>query len=220
MSNNYNMSDTGISVEVDVFGDCSISSSDFTENFEAYEKDVYFYTEWGQYEPKNVKEIIYKQTLKRDLVEFFLEDEDTLYSWTKTEIRAMSKDTLIDLANEVLDEMGLEEADVFAGSHGWTIELDNYEWVTTRGYSQGDYAQVLVLTELMDENISGTIDNLFWDTPITAKVDLNGEEFFLELKDCYHYDRDEAIKAVEEMFTPEQGAVIVGLLPDVAEYIG
>ncbi len=35
----------------------------------------------------------------------------------------------------------------------------------------------------------------------------------------YVYDRDEMVKEVEKTFAPEQTAEIVGLLPDVPDYI-
>ncbi len=62
------------------------------------------------------------------------------------------------------------------------------EVIETRGYSQGDYAQVIIPVkelakvwgrpeEKVMDGMQTEIDHLFWDAPIYARVEINGEEF-------------------------------------------
>lgn len=58
----------------------------------------------------------------------------------------------------------------------------NYTLMTTRGYSQGDYAQILINhneylkvigTEFKEENYQGYFNNLFWDAPIFGTINIS-----------------------------------------------
>jgi hypothetical protein len=83
--------------------------------------------------------------------------------------------------------------------------------ITTTGYCQGDHAIVLVNIAAY-EKLSGrkfdakavaslqtTIDHLFWDSPIHARLSFNLEEIFLDemLSDPYRWEPDEIKKGLK-----------------------
>jgi len=226
-NNNYDMSSTGVSIEVSIGYDTDMSAHDWQENFaevvpSGYRKSgVYQYIQWGNYETlseREFKEIDSNATLKRDLLQVVLDEDYTFY--TKTELRQMSKDELIDLIQDsILDDYDLEEAMEWASGQNIALIIDNYEIITTRGYSQGDYAEVIVPDD--GNNYSVEIGHYFWDAPIYARVTVDGEEYYIdENMECrYEWDKDEAIAIVQKWDISDGAkAQICEMLPEEPSY--
>ena len=71
------------------------------------------------------------------------------------------------------------------------VIADNIK-ITTKGYSQGDYARVYIPKELKDnKGIQQTIDHLFWDSPVYGIIKINDEEIYVDelLSDVYEWNK-------------------------------
>jgi len=105
----------------------------------------------------------------------------------------------------------------------------NFDIVISRGYSQGDYKEVIVPHKFWDivgikkpdctqSNLGGYIDNLLWDCPVYCRFTVNDEEYYIdsELKNNYNWDKSEALeiaaKLITKDFTSEQQAIIMDFL--------
>lgn len=78
--------------------------------------------------------------------------------------------------------------------------LKNYlkqevEVYTTKGYSQGDAEDVILIGEdANDANLHDYIDHLFWDWPIYCRLTIDEVEYYYSGEDDYTYDKDEYIE--------------------------
>ena len=212
--NNFDKSSTGIDIEVSVYADGFISQTDWSDNFKEVvggnggTTGIYFYTDWGQneaLEEGELKAVDSKNTLKKSLLDWALNEDDWNY-YTKTDLRAMCKDELIELFEDYLAYMDLEEANDYASEQNVTLILDSYEIISTRGYSQGDYAEVVISNELADDAATQeAINHLFWDAPISYQISVDDDEdigyVVDENVDClYDYDADEVMEILTKHF--------------------
>lgn len=227
--NNFDKSSTGIDIELNISYDTFMSQIDWNESFNEVVSSgyrtsgIYQYTEYGDIEKMNEGDYkaIHPQTLRRDILNWILEYDDWNY-WSRTELRAMKKDELIELIQDnVLNEYDLEEAQEEANNRNVMIVLDDYEVIKTRGYSQGDYAEVIIPNKYVGD-VEKHIDHLFWDAPISARGEVNGEDFYIDehMKDRYEWDIDEAKKIVATKFDFDQDVIdaICEMLPESPSY--
>ena len=225
--NNFDRSSTGINIEVSVYADTFISQADWKDNFSEVAKGIYFYTDWSQnvaLDESELKSVDYKNTLKKSLLEWALLQDDWNY-YTKTELRSLNKDELIGLFEEYMQYMDLEEAGDFASEQNVTLILDGYEIISTRGYSQGDYAEIVIPNGL--EGIQQTIDHLFWDAPISYSIEVGDDAdvgyVVSEAVEClYEYDADVVMDILRKHFYEDKDRdyildTIEQLLPEYAE---
>jgi len=101
--------------------------------------------------------------------------------------------------------------------------------VVSKGYSQGDYKEVVVLHELWEcigvkkpdyvqAELGSHIDSLLWDCPIVCHFTVSGVEYCVdqELKNAYNWDKDEALeiakKLIKEDFTGDEKGIILEFL--------
>lgn len=108
----------------------------------------------------------------------------------------------------------------------------NYNIVSIRGHSQGDYAEVLYIIEpdntpmTADENETAEyFRQQFYDSPVYGCANINGEEYFLHeyLHDIYDWDKDGFINNFSEHhkdnIPPEALNQFFEMLPDTLDYI-
>ncbi len=104
--------------------------------------------------------------------------------WTIDEAEKYSKD---DLRQEIIDQLDFN--DLYNKNENYINGLiieNKFIAYETRGYSQGDYAKVIVLKDDNFTNIQKYIDQIFWDTPIWGRVEIfhdNGHDFTFELNE-------------------------------------
>lgn len=110
-------------------------------------------------------------------------------------------------------------------------DQDNYnksKTVSIRGYSQGDYAEIIIPTNLGFKrgfDFKSYFTNLFYDAPIYAKLDIDDNEFCFDeyLTDQYRYDKDEFLAIAEKHIKHNKKAVIIewltANLPENLEYV-
>lgn len=135
-------------------------------------------------------------------------------------LKSLKKSELIELAKELdyYDESEkLTKADLIDGLE--SVDIKNrfidvceiireypseYDFVVTRGYSQGDVCVVLFKKD--NKPSREFIGNLFWDCPVYAHLSIDGEDFHLGecLEDAYIYDREKLLEKIK---------------PDLSEYV-
>ena len=114
--------------------------------------------------------------------------------------------------------------------------------LTTTGYSQGDYAEVIIPREVLIElghtdptqeiadSFQEHINHLFWDAPLFCKLEINDEdEFYFTdyMEDTYDYDKGQMLDIADEHLLPkwpEEAREIIRSfleenLPEYPEYI-
>ena len=114
-------------------------------------------------------------------------------------------------------------------------ELDitsRFTIINTTGHCQGDFATVIVNTakyeKMTGRELEGTtlqslktdIDNLFWNQPVYARLEIDGEETSLEefLSDSYRWNPSEIIQGLKDL--PKKTLELIKeLIPSEPEYV-
>lgn len=200
--NNFNESSTGINIEGTFFYDIDLSQREFDENFELLSESNFIYNPYGQIDTRVSFTV---KASKQTLVEYLNEVEGD-FDWIKE-----SKSDLLDEVINQNDIDLLNYNEVKATLEDYNIELipnTEIKSIVTKGYSQGDYAEVFYLPERLKElwgndvnesEFQKEIDHLFWDAPIYGNVNINDTEFDYEL-DPYEWEREKFIGEVIEYF--------------------
>ncbi len=82
----------------------------------------------------------------------------------------------------------------------------------TRGYSQGDWAKVFInipsyekvigkpFDDVVKTNLKKHIDNLFWDSPVSARLDTGDDDIHLDqyLSNIYKWDKNEILANIKD----------------------
>ena len=212
--NNFDKSSTGIDIEFSGYYSGDRASCDFEESLEVVQHESYrvssvlYYRNYGNVD--GYKEIGFHVVgTKPQLVEYLMyhyahETKTGYMKWTKDDLLDAVEDALYDERslinyreeNKNLVEYGLE-----------IVPSKKLEWVESRGYSQGDYAEIVYCPEdlksawgceVNESELRKEFNHLLWDAPISATLTINGEEyqyFDFDL-DEYEWQRDEFIAAV------------------------
>lgn len=227
--NNFDNSSTGTNIEFAGYFDCYQSQTDFTDSIETIQHSSYsktsiqFYNPHGQIE----KDLDIKvKALKTDLYKFVEKycRDDIDRTWLKSDLNEIVIDFLTDellTYKYDLDELSSDFDDIEISF------VNDIDILTTRGYSQGDYALVLVdrtqLTKLWGkytDNVQECIDHLFWDAPVWARLTINEDEYHYndegDLKQ-FEWQRDEFIKLVSKS-SGVPASVLEDLVPQELSY--
>ena len=212
--NNYDMNSSGIIIEATITEDADTSQYIWRENFIAVQDDVFQYIDYG-----NVKGF---DTIC-DLIEVTEDNIVTLLDalvkegWSLADFeRDYEISTLVETLLEDFQLQDYEEAIDLLNQYGVSFNK-NYKVIYTRGYNQGDYAEVLIpikqlrecwgtSDDIKDEDLVSTeyIDQLFWECPIAIRINVNGEEYIDDLDGQYDYynkyDKSNLIDRVVDYF--------------------
>lgn len=218
-TNNYDMSSSGLNIELTCFRDCALAQSEFSDSF-TYIKQYkqYVFSHYGNVDVSNFEKtfkvnctarglfIRYHQFANnsdprylRDLIRELAQYDDI------QPIRHCTKEVMLNaIRNHCYDHQVYIE---FLSKH---FEPDYFE-VVTRGYSQGDYARVIIpnsvltecgmdITEDNADKFEPDIHHLFWDAPLYCRITLDGDEHDLTeyLPNLYDYDKEDFIKLIDE----------------------
>ena len=203
--NNFDTSSTGTNIEFSGRRDTDLSHWEFKDNFEVLkwgrsEAELIFFTDYGQIEaPEKIGDVFY---IKKDITKKRLLDFSFYESGTRQEI-----------IDDILDR-SIEDYNDFKPI--LTIK-NNFEFVATRGYCQGDVADVLINK---DFNISQEdIDHLFWDSPINATITINKRDY-----EYWDYELDDYVWQREEfaeLVARDSGVdkqTLLAILPEHLDY--
>lgn len=251
--NNYDQSSTGHDIELTVMLDGDMARIEWDDNFielpgqsRAYgSTGRYWYTDCGQLEaPGGVADCIDWTLATADncrswLVERYCTGEyGESVEWLDEGARLayegadcidwieLARDTInggnafsYDEGVSIQDAVGNDFAEL--GGY-FTVK---YSVAKIKGHCQGDYAEVLydpaIWTGEFDP--SNYFENLFYDAPVFARVEVNGHEYYIDerMADPYRWDKLEAEKIVRGLELPDSVKDwIIGELPQYPKYVG
>ena len=174
MTNNVTENGNGSSVEIEFYYDRDMGQHDFDENLKRIDGNRFFYIDFGNLKPVELEEMyIVTDKTREAVIEEILDQTDG-------EIEKLSKKELDKMTNKELKEefVGWIDYDCDSDDESF-FEFDsiNFGMIETRGYSQGDYAEVYFKKEDKEKGIyepkKEDIDHLFWDSPLffSATID-------------------------------------------------
>jgi len=246
LQNNYDTSSSGLDLEVNIFLDTDMSQINFDENItENKYLGKYIYTDFG-----NLAYHLKKKWGHGDMVGIYdLIDLDDLYTFEGGrgdklklikflvseygEYYSDLKDLEITEIIESIFDNGLNEIDNIISNSGISYKK-LYEIIPITGYSQGDRDEVIILTEFLKElwgidkidldSTSVDITHYFYDSPIHARCEINGEEYISEKFDGQYieFDKGEFIEEVVSQFKGDKTllkAELEKITPNTLEYI-
>ena len=170
-------------VEITIEYDYNLSSINFQEEMKQmkFEREgLWQYTSNGEIELIDRLEDLF--TIKNDNRKFLIK----WLEWTENEAENYSKD---ELRQEIIDQLNFE--DLYDENNQYLDGLiikRKFHTIITKGYSQGDYAKVIIPTKQLRE-LWGTPDttkdedlvskeyigNLFWDSPLWGRIEIMPE---------------------------------------------
>lgn len=204
--NNFDLSSNGVSIELDVCFDCDLARFWFDETFCVLQHSGY-----------RQNSILVYGAHFADVSDFDISDKEN-YNLKKTTVKKLRKYLRDELGYEYRDLMDMRKDDLLSELHSYCPEdfadtlvgeLDatpNFATVESRGYSQGDYSEVIIpasvlsefpnqTLETIGEFLSDEIDRLLWDAPIRCNVSVDEVDVTLShlLPDCYDWDKQTSI---------------------------
>ena len=140
-----------------------------------------------------------------DWIEERSEDEDDdgggAYSWLLDLLPEPAEKAITDKAKSMTDMPEWKDLWIAMANDNGGIKLkDGWSMFHSRGYSKGDYCTVVGKSEYIDNPGTQTaIEHMLWDAPVYCRVEVDGEEYFIdeEMNDRYDYDKDEAIEILK-----------------------
>ncbi len=208
MTNNYTVNGNGkTSIELDCnyFGD----NYDFSENFHSIKDDLLLYINFGNYnfndfskndlwiiekgKEEEARKFIFKETVGNFDKEVYKKE---LAKMNRTELKE-------ELINELVDYFDLEDL-------GFTAKNPDFKTIESRGYSQGDYREIIIPekalleiwgSEKIDyENLKKELNNYLWDSPVcgTLAIDNDRIELCDILSSVYNLDVDDIKREILE----------------------
>lgn len=244
--NNFDQSSSGINLELSCYYDSDLSIRWFEESLSNlyYDGGSFLNTDY-----RNVNCWLYHngttatdfdltdldnyQFTKKDLFKLvnawdYEEAKDLAQSWYD---KSLSKLTKAELSELLTDNVYEHDKIDFYTEY---LQLKAFV-VSSRGYCQGDYVEVVIPFNVLDDlgvnykakgfNIDrwlgDSLDHLFWDSPIYCRLNINdnidNELYLDELLDClYAWDKDLIINRLKEQkesllkgFTNEQQLYII-----------
>lgn len=213
MVNNFDLSSTGTNIEAVAYWDTDISQYEFKENFEILQHSGYrtstvaYYIDNGNVKGADDIEFTIegdRSEKERFYLYFISGDSEGLKYWTDDELN----ESILDAYGERVSVLNMEDFEnVMLKDFKLTLKASkNIEKLVTRGHSQGDYATVYFCrddlaqaggNEAKDDDLQDIFDHLFWDAPIYARINVNGEDYHYE-GDRYEFEREAFLKQVAE----------------------
>ena len=199
MANNFNCNSRGLAIELFVQYDNDQSQQMFDENFTHIKDNIYWYDTWNSIQSPDSFSDLYEIIEPNKEISYEILINNFNYDLEELEEDNWEKDRIWE---EVIDNYSFpENLDYF-------IEMINdyhithtalYEVVYSRGYSQGDYAEIFVPIELREvygladdvdlvDNVKEDIDHFLWDSPLYCRITINDREYYSETFDgSYEY---------------------------------
>lgn len=201
--NNFDQSSSGVNLDLSCFRDVGLSTMYFEDEFSNI-----WYNQISLLEDRywNVNLFLFHGT---EIKEYDLLDLDNydLNSGTKADLVGYFignvSDCIIDIAtfkkllkSEMIEDLMTNlyyEADQIKFLR--SVFNSKYDVVSTRGYSQGDYVEIVIPQTLSFKPSYEYLSNLCWDCPITCRLAIDDEDFYLDehLDNIYAWDKDKAM---------------------------
>jgi hypothetical protein len=233
--NNYNVNSEGPSIELSCSYDCDLSRIYFEENFKIIQHNGYrthtkaYYIDCGNVPDDD--SIIFSVKGEKSAKVKYIADQGC---FEPSEIETWDDDTIeseiIGYLSErpsVVNYQNMNENDLDKTG----LELSpskNLIWISVRGYSQGDYAEIAYCPDDLkkawgnvpkENDLRKEFTRLFYDAPIWACFEINGEEYRYDeyMDDSYEWDREKFASIVSEKSGIDRD-VLLDFLPDYPDY--
>lgn len=229
--NNFDMSSAGVNLELVCYRDNDMAYMDFTDCFLKDEHaltdyrsdDVYHYVDYGNIGTIDPSSLDAYSYTKADLLSIFSSDEAMKEECAYYNDKPFSKCTKAELVDYLESELPSDESYELYSKH----LSPRFDVVKIRGYSQGDYAEIVVpdtyweligveKTEAAIADLRKHLKNLFYDAPIRCVLAIDGEELYLDeyIEDIYRYDADEVLEIASDVIKHDKKAYIIEWLAD------
>ena len=178
MRNNFTENGNGSSVEIEFYYDRDMGQHDFDENLKRIDGNRFFYIDFGNLKPVELEEMYIVTDETREEMIKLLKEEN---KYSDEEYKSIDKMTNEELKNEFVMT---ENDNYFDCDSEDLFEFDsiNFGMIETRGYSQGDYAEVYFKKEDKEKGIyepkKEDIDHLFWDSPLFFSATIDETKVF------------------------------------------
>lgn len=232
LKTNYDTSKTGIDVELSIFFDNDASNDRFDDDLVRF-KDTsnsynatsrFYYIGDGSEAPDYVSECLdLSAVTSKQARQYVLDQTVGEYLTIKEAIRDCKDDfdgDWMDALITLLDETNIGEA-MRDGMPD--IGIDKYLVVSASGHSQGDYSEIMCKLDAFKDDCSASeyFSNIIYNSPIYARLLIDGEDYYLdeELNDCYTYDKDELTNIINSLdITDEAKSIAIEMLPEYPDY--
>lgn len=223
--NNFDTSSTGTNIEVIGGYSNDLSQMYLDNNFERLLDGSLYYMDWCNVEESC--EVTFSIKANKLSLAKLLAD---YYGNSISFYMRQTKDEILSDAEDILDEfMTITDYRDFNKDNSDIKIIPNKEliWIESRGYSQGDYAEIVYScddlkdcwgVDVDERELSKTIDNLLWGAPIDLIVIIDGDEYdYGDTGDTYEYQREMFIDVIAK----ESGVkrdVLENIIPEELEY--
>lgn len=215
MANNYNMSSSGYNVQFTASYDTDLSSMYFNENFVIDKQEWSLCYTGCDYSADNFIITVKETDANRALLMDPHDDTPELF--------------FDDLISDFNYDNGLKSIhDKLSEYTRAGLDYDcNFVVMISSGYSQGDRRAVYILKDQAEYVTRDYIDNLLWDAPIYARVEINGGEVLREDEilgdDFYQWDADAVLNRIEtalikQNYSADCIAEVTSLIPKTLDY--
>lgn len=221
--NNFDQSSSGVNLELNISFDADRANRDFEDSF--------YVLQYNSYRQNSV--LVFNQFGNFDVTGFDIDDSENYdpKSYTVKELKRI----LLEDGYHFKDVMNMRKCDMIQELSGNEVFQDflkenakpKFLVMESRGYSQGDYSQIIIPCEVLEsykdqtleqiENVlQDVIDHLLWDQPLYARLTIDDEEFYIDehLKDEYQYDQDEIKQVLIDHLEHEQKEYIIDWVVD------
>jgi len=228
--NNFDCSTSDVSLDLSCHFDVSMAQIYFEENFTRctdlnggsllndryYNVDLFIFTggnniggfDLADKDFYHIKRVTNKQILKSIIDQFYgeaLEDlkDDSMHYFSKYPYQ-LNKYELLELIENAYNE----DYQVFLNN---TFDK-KFEVIAIRGYSQGDYAEIIFTEELIKEYnfkdkekflsmMGDHFTNLFYDQPLYCRLEVDDQEYYLDnfQADQYTWDKDTVLEQASKV---------------------
>jgi len=243
--NNFDKSSTGLNVEVNICNDLSLAQINFNENIEEFEDGYYIYTNYNnlKYYYKNIYKMKSYYTVSMlDINDFYdidINDRRTkviLYRYLTREYKILYSDlkdgyvtdgyATQDMLDTLLDtEYSLVSLEEFLNRYSIPYK-SKFTVLDIRGYSQGDYAQVIIMNDALStiwgsepniRELEQELTHFFYDAPQSVSITINGDEFISQKYDGYYdnYDKQGFTQEVMQEFSGVNTKLLLEILNDL-----
>jgi hypothetical protein len=237
--NNFDQSSSGYNIELSAFYDNDASRRLFDDMFTCVSRDsfsllncryrgvnIYAYDLPSSFELFDLDNwIMPTKMVLHDLIlnNLFNGCKGSMNTETKDQFSKSSYQLTKCQLIEFLKDTYQEDLQAFIVEH----LTPKFTIVASRGYSQGDYAEVIYFKEDFNTNDSLDFDQELWSSPIYARFTVNDEEFYIDelLKDQYDYDQDEFEQVITSLinksdFNDKELIInqIISMIPSELEY--
>lgn len=248
--NNFDQSSSGVNLELNISFDADRANHEFEESFHILQHNDYrqnsvlVFSLFGNFDVVDftltsldnykIEELTTKQIFKAFYnYQYPTNIDHDLKCLDFNGIKDLLQNLQIENLNTIDQSEILEaiETDLYCDNSFQEFLKDtftcNYLVMESRGYSQGDYSQIIIPFEVLESykdqtleqienNLQDVIDHLLWDQPLYARLTIDEEEFYIDehLKDYYEYDQDEIKQVLTDHLEHEQKEYIIDWVVD------